>query len=148
MIIHIRDIHIQIHIYWEISMCHFYFPCGLGAISYLISLQEPHLMTIPTRQYDTMPLQWRHNEHDGVSNHQPRDCLLKHLFKAQLKTKPSKFRVTGLCEGNSPVTGEFPAQRASNAENVSIWWRHHGMLCFVPHFLCWWVQWLVVNRVS
>ena len=27
--------------------------------------------------------------------------------------------------GNSPVTGEFPAQRASNAENVSIWWRHH-----------------------
>ena len=29
----------------------------------------------------------------------------------------------GLC-GNSPVTGEFPAQRASIAENVSIWWRH------------------------
>ena len=36
-----------------------------------------------------------------------------------------KHRVTGLCAGNSPVTGEFPAQRASNAENVSIWWRHH-----------------------
>ena len=27
--------------------------------------------------------------------------------------------------GNSPVTGEFPTQRASNAEYVSIWWRHH-----------------------
>ena len=27
--------------------------------------------------------------------------------------------------GNSPVTGEFPAQVACNAENVSIWWRHH-----------------------
>ena len=26
---------------------------------------------------------------------------------------------------NSPVTCEFPAQRASNAENISIWWRHH-----------------------
>ena len=26
---------------------------------------------------------------------------------------------------NSPVTGEFPTQRASNAEKVSIWWRHH-----------------------
>ena len=37
----------------------------------------------------------------------------------------SKIRVTGLCEGNSPVTGEFPTQRASNAENVSIWWRHN-----------------------
>ena len=41
----------------------------------------------------------------------------------------SKFRVTGLCEGNSPVTGEFPAQRASNAENVSIWWRQHADIC-------------------
>ena len=39
--------------------------------------------------------------------------------------KTSKFRVTGRCQGNSPVTGEFPAQRASNAENVSIWWRNH-----------------------
>ena len=27
--------------------------------------------------------------------------------------------------GNSPVADEFPAQRACNAENVSIWWRHH-----------------------
>ena len=39
--------------------------------------------------------------------------------------KTSKLRVTGLCAGNSPETGEFPAQRASNAENGSIWWRHH-----------------------
>ena len=39
--------------------------------------------------------------------------------------KTSKLRVTGLCAGNSPVTGEFPAQMSSNAENVSIWWRHH-----------------------
>ena len=37
----------------------------------------------------------------------------------------SKPRITGLCAGNSPVTCEFPAQMASNAENVSIWWRHH-----------------------
>ena len=27
-----------------------------------------------------------------------------------------------------PMTGEFPAQMASNAENVSIWWRHHVSL--------------------
>ena len=39
----------------------------------------------------------------------------------------SKLRVTGLCAVNSPVTGEFPAQMASNAENVSIWCRHHGV---------------------
>ena len=35
-------------------------------------------------------------------------------------------RVTGLCVWNSPVTGEFPAQMASNVENISIWWRHHA----------------------
>ena len=40
--------------------------------------------------------------------------------------KTSKLRVTGLCAGNSPGTSEFPAQMASNAENVSIWWRHNG----------------------
>ena len=70
------------------------------------------------------PLQWHHNEHDGVSNHQLRDCLLNRLSGRRSK-KTSKLRVTGLCVGNSPVTGEFPAQKASNAENVSIWWRHH-----------------------
>ena len=70
------------------------------------------------------PSQWHHNEHDSVSNHQPYDCLLDCLFRRRSK-KTSKLRVTGLCVGNSPVTGEFPAQMANNAENVSIWWRHH-----------------------
>ena len=32
-----------------------------------------------------------------------------------------------MCEGNSPVSGEFPSQMASNAENISIWWRHHEL---------------------
>ena len=74
----------------------------------------------------TKTLHWRHKGRDGVSNHQPHDCLLNRLFRRILK-KTSKLRVTGLCAGNSPVTGEFPAQRSSNAENVSIWWcRHHG----------------------
>ena len=41
--------------------------------------------------------------------------------------KTSKLRVIGLCEGNSSVTGEFPAQRTRNAENVFIWWNHHDM---------------------
>ena len=40
--------------------------------------------------------------------------------------KTSKLRVTGLCAGNSLVTGEFPTQKVSDAENVSIWWRHHA----------------------
>ena len=71
-----------------------------------------------------LPLQWRHNGRDGVSNHQPHDCLLNRLFRRRSK-KTSKLRITGLCAVNSPVTGEFPSQMASNAENVSICWRHH-----------------------
>ena len=69
-------------------------------------------------------LQWCHNQRDGVSNHLRLDCLLNRLFWCRSK-KTSKLRVTGLCEGNSPVTGTFSAQRASNTEIASIWWRHH-----------------------
>ena len=74
--------------------------------------------------YICKSLQWRHNERDGVSNHRGLDCLVRRLFRRRSK-KSSKLRVTGLCVGNSPVTGEFPTQEASNAENVSMWWRHH-----------------------
>ena len=57
----------------------------------------------------------RHNERDGVSNHQPHDCLPNRLFRRRSK-KTSKLRVTALCVGNSPVTDEFPAQVTSNAK--------------------------------
>ena len=49
----------------------------------------------------THTLLWRHNEHDSVSNHQPRGCLLNRLFRRRSK-KTSKLRVTGHCVGNSP----------------------------------------------
>ena len=77
-----------------------------------------------SRQDNPCTLRWHHNGHDSVSNHQPYDFLLNCLFRRWSK-KTSKLRVSGLCAGNSPGTGEFPAQRASNAENISIWWRHH-----------------------
>ena len=85
-------------------------------------------------------LQWRHNERDGVSTHQPQDRLLNRLFRCR-SNKTSKLRVTGLCDGNSPLTGEFPARRANNAEKVYIWWGHHvyhllDMITYIPS------QWL------
>ena len=55
------------------------------------------------------------------------DCLLRRLFRSK---QISKLCVTGLCEGNSPVTGEFPAQKTSNAENVPIWLRHRASTSF------------------
>ena len=95
----------------------------------------------------TPTLLWRHDERDGVSNHRRLDCLLKHLFR-RISKEISKLRVTGLCEGNSSVAGDFPAQRASNAENVSIWWRHHEVqwprkmaLIQAPQILSIHIQW-------
>ena len=80
-------------------------------------------------------LQWRHNGFDGVSTDQPHHCLLNRLFGRRWK-KTSKFRVTGLCAGNSPGTGKFPAQMASNAENVSIRWRYHEIWSQSHHGCC------------
>ena len=80
----------------------------------------------------------RHNGCNDASNHEPHDCLLNRSFRRRWK-RTSKLRVTGLCAGNSPVTGEFPAPMASNAENVSIWCRHHEAWCLMmwthfPHY--------------
>ena len=71
-------------------------------------------------------LKWHQNECDAISNHRLLDCLLIHLFRHRTK-KISKLHITGLCEWNPLVTGGFPSQRASNAENVSIWWCHHEL---------------------
>ena len=57
-----------------------------------------------------LTLQWRHKELGGVWNHQPHDCLLTYSFRRR-SSKTSKLRVTGICEGISPV---------------SIWWCHDG----------------------
>ena len=84
-----------------------------------------HLLTHLMQRIQFITLRWRHNGRHSVSNHQPHDCLLNRLFRRRSK-KTSKLCVTGLCVGNSPGTGEFPAKMASNAENVSIWWRHHA----------------------
>ena len=41
-------------------------------------------------------LRWRHNERNGVPNHQCFDCLLNRLFRRRSK-ETSKLRVTGFC---------------------------------------------------
>ena len=83
-----------------------------------------HEMFVKMLMIFCISLKWRHNERCSVSNHQRLHCLLNCRFRRRSK-KTSNLRVTGLCVKNSPVTDEFPAQKASNLENVSIWWRHH-----------------------
>ena len=55
------------------------------------------------------------------------------VYSGADEKKTSKLRVTGLCAGNSPGTGHFPAQMDSSTENVSIWWRHHALINGVCH---------------
>ena len=87
---------------------------------------ENRNLTCSRMGYNNFPLQWRHNGRDSVSNHRPHYCFPNRLIRRRSK-KTSKPRVTGHCAGNSPGTSEFPAQMASNAENVSIWLRHHAI---------------------
>ena len=47
------------------------------------------------------------------------------IIQAQIKENTKATRHWPLW-GEFTGTGEFPAQMASNAENVPIWWRHHG----------------------
>ena len=95
----------------------FYFPSNIlkkTVVRYCSfqSMKEITIMRTQTSHYSDVIMSSRASQFTGVSI----ACRSK---------KTSKLRVTGLCEGNSPVTGEFPAQRASYADNVSIWWRHH-----------------------
>ena len=71
------------------------------------------LQITPTSSWASWRLDW------------PASRLFTQLcIQSQIKKNTSKLRVTGRCEGNSPMTGEFPAQMSINAENYSIWWRH------------------------
>ena len=77
-------------------------------------------------------LQWRHNGYDGVSNHRRRDCYLNRLFRRRSK-KTSKLRVTGLCEGNSPVTGESPPKGPVTRKMFPLMASSCAAICFSKH---------------
>ena len=63
------------------------------------------------------PLQWLHNERDGVSNQRRLDCLLIRLFR-RTSNKTSKLRVTGLCEGSRRWPGGFPSPRTDSVSLI------------------------------
>ena len=123
---YIESCHMKSTLYYDARCTNIIWPCtlllssgGIKMKSY-VAINRVWLANLHgiTWWYNSI-LRWRHNERDGVSNHQPHDCLLKCLFRRRSK-KTTKLRVTGLCAGNSTVIAEFPAQRATNAENVSI----------------------------
>ena len=112
----------QIYPFDDFIMSHIFL--GWPGSTYLDNTHFKIKYHYPSCTGPSISLRCRHDGRDSVSNHQPHHCLLNRLFRRRSK-KTSKLRVTGLCAGNSPGTDEFPAQMASNAENFSIWWRHH-----------------------
>ena len=100
------------------------YPC---LIWYILDWDRDKFILATKIERTVTSLQWRHYERDGVSNHLRLHCLRNCRSRRRSKNT-SKLRVTGLCAGNSPVTGEFPAQKAGYAGNVSIWWRHNVLM--------------------
>ena len=98
--------------------------CGLLRASYRHYIRRGYCP-------DTRSLYWRHYERDGVSNHRRLQCLLTRLCQAQIKENikaPRDWPLWGEFTGDR----RFPSQRASNAENVSTWWRHHVKHTIAP----------------
>ena len=81
-------------------------------ITNILAIDIPHIALIRGRIITMTP-----HERHVVSNYRLFDCLAAYADQTNIKVRV-------LCEGNSTVNGEFPAQRGSNAEKVSIWWRH------------------------
>ena len=83
---------------------------------------------------------WCHNERDGVSNHRVLHCLLNRLFSHRKhQSSASLAFVRGIeLELELISTGDqwIPTQRASDAGNVSVWWRHHVQLMQWMIYLC------------
>ena len=139
MMIVTYDLNLRIHIYMYIYVCINIYIYIYITVHSMLSTDTWQLFYLIYRSY-VIQLEWRHNERNGVSNDRRLVRLLNRLLKRRLKIA-SKLRVTGLCEGKTPVTGEFPAKRVSNARNVFIWWRHHaklnyplGIKCFLDMF--------------
>ena len=80
--------------------------------------------------------QWRHNGCDSVSKSPASRLFTQPFIQTQIKENIKAPCHWPLC-GEFTGTGEFPAQMASNAENVSIWWRYHAvclwMRNYIPH---------------
>ena len=92
------------------------------------SISGSHQPVFTSYHYSDVRMSAMESQITGVS------IVCSTVFIRRRSKKTSKLCVTGLCEGNPPITGGFPSQRAINAESVSIWWRHHDSQLFVLYF--------------
>ena len=88
----------------KVTGLYYHLTAGAQVIICMINIWD-----VPVEHDDVMAykyylsLQWRHNERDGVSNHQPRDCLLNRLFWHRWKNVKTPR--------HWPLWGEFTGDR-------------------------------------
>ena len=98
-------------------------------ISYVCLYYVTEKMTI----YQHWPTVTSYERHI-IWHHRQFDCLFNNLLKlTKEEKKTSKPCSPGICSGNPPVIGGFPSQRASDAESVSMSWRHHVVGAWYRH---------------
>ena len=94
-----------------------------------VSQNHPALTMLIWRwKYSMVPCYSRvcYNHYNAMVSQIPSIAIVySTAYSKHRSKKTSKLCVTGLCEGNSLVTGELPWQRDSNAGNVYLWWCHH-----------------------
>ena len=107
--------------YWffvrRIHQCMLYLTYYLHAPLYLHgSTLIPAVSTVPTlfTRYMSVPLQWRHNERVGISNHQLHNYLLNRVFKTQITENIKAPRRWPLC---GEFTGNRWIRRTKGASN-------------------------------
>ena len=121
-------------LHWINSLCPGDAMCLVSSLGDLVNNGPGIAMTWISYNWQSTDVHWHQFQHysDVIMGAMASEitCFTIVLLN-RLSKKTSKLRVTGLCAGNSSVTGEFPAQMASSAENVSIWWWHHGVVLAV-----------------
>ena len=70
-------------------------------------------------------------EYHGISKHQQLKCFSTASLSYHQRKHQSSV-LLALCEGNPPVTGGFPSQRASNSEIISMSYSYHRQATYPP----------------
>ena len=119
--------------------------CGSYPVSFvtLLEISDRGISSVHCTTHSHSTLDWRHNGHDGVSNHRRLDCLFKRLLRRR-SNETSKPRVTDLCEGKSPGTvnsqRKWPVTRKIVSFDDVIMHLSYSPVCLTGH-LTWDVEW-------
>ena len=111
-----------IYVFWTDAIPNKYYATSNGvSLAIRVSAIEINYgQTSPHASFCFSSLQWRHNER-GDSQITGFSIVCSAVWSGADQRKHQSYVLPAFVR----VTGEFPTQKASNAGDVSIWWRHH-----------------------